>query len=196
MTHSEKIRKLISPLSKKQIILFGLISLGRSVPLYTIFAKEIEDEQGMYFSVFKKGHSYLMKYIDDLFNVLQTNDLLNNINANEISEELLKYAPDSEAVSSVNSIIAQNCAIAASYLALYIDNDQTQNILYCINKNIESIDILGFGKGLDEPEAESLISKEKEIQITSISLIKEVDFPLSNHNKQIVDSFIKKNILE
>lgn len=113
--------------------------------MYKFFKSEISDEYNNELDIFKKGYSELSYMLNQAINSI-LNESCTQYNFQESSEKCLIFAPDTECISSVYAVIAQNCAIALSYVFIFLLDENIENIYYCRNKISETIDVISFSK--------------------------------------------------
>ena len=133
------IERRISKLSKNEAVILGAFCVDRMLPYYVRFEDEISTEDDAFFVKFKGGYTKLSQLLKIAIQSL--NDSHNN-DYSEYIEQCLELAPDTEEISSVPAVLAQNCAIGLSYIFQYLDNGNTMNINYCFQKLMECYDVV------------------------------------------------------
>jgi hypothetical protein len=170
----------ISQLSPEKQELFGLSCVDRILHLYHKFENEISTEQGGYFSVYKNGYNQLKNLLDDAFESRIKQPPFPKINYNALKEQCLKFAPDTDEISSNNAVIAQNCSIGLAYVYDFLLTSDVRNIFYCSDKVLETIDTIGFSKKSDGNFMKAAFLKEVQIEAECIEKIKSIQTPLQS----------------
>lgn len=189
MKNNDIIISALQNLPKNKIVLFGISCVDRLLYLYNFFEKEISDEHNSELNIFKKGYSELSYMLNQAINSV-LNESCTHYNFQECSEKCLMFAPDTECVSSIYAVVAQNCAIALSYVFIFLLDGNIESIFYCRNKISETIDIISFSKNEEEAILDSTLDNEntieydilntiiqfpKQITTTEIELLREID---------------------
>jgi hypothetical protein len=181
-------------LSNNKAALFGLSCVDRILHLYQNFEKEISIETDDYFSIFKHGYSVLSQFLNKAFEATLYKSIIEQ-NLSKLSDECLDFAPDTEEVSSTSAVIAQNCAIGISYVFQFFSNNDIQDILYCREKVVETIDVISFSKEENENILNSRFEHEAIIEKEVLLLIKGFSEPIKKDDIKILQDFDKKHII-
>lgn len=189
MGNNDIIISTLQNLPKNKIALFGISCVDRLLYMYNFFVNEISDEYNSELDIFKKGYSELSYMLNQAINSV-LDESCTQYNFQECSEKCLIFAPDTECISSVYAVIAQNCAIALSYVFIFLLNENVESIYYCRSKISETIDIISFSKNEEEEVLNSTLDNEntieydilnkiiqfsKQINTTEIELLREID---------------------
>lgn len=164
-----KLNHELTHLSPYKATLWGLSCIDRILYLYKNFEEEIAGEEDEYFKDFKVGYSELHK----LFNIALGFVCGQNKNPDLIGliDRTLSYAPDTEYISGINAVIAQNCAIGLSYIFQFIETPDIKFIIFCRDKVADTIDIISFHKNEDDKTLNERLEIEASIEQEAIELI-------------------------
>lgn len=132
------IERQISKLSKNEAVILGVFCVDRMLPYYVRFEDEISTEDDVFFEKFKEGYTKLSQLLK--IAIQSVNDSQNN-DYSEYIEQCLELAPDTEEISSVPAVLAQNCAIGLSYIFQYLGDNNIQNINFCFQKLVECYEV-------------------------------------------------------
>lgn len=181
-------------LSFKKQVLFGACCTERIIHLYKYFEDEIVSENDEFFQVFKKGYSSLQNLLDCIFEflIIEKSDQDYKV----LEEQCLKFAPDTEEISSYNTVLAQNCAASLYYVFRYLSDKQIQNILYCSDKIIESIDIIELSQDKNEEVIDKIIEHEVEKQNEYINRIEKLIEPFVSNEVKMLRDFNRNNAID
>ena len=164
-----KLNHELTQLSPYKATLWGLSCIDRILHLFKNFEEEIAGEEDEYFKDFKVGYSELHK----LFNIALSFVCGQNKNPDltGLIDRTLSYAPDTEDISGINAVIAQNCAIGLSYIFQFIETTDIKFIIYCRDKAADTIDIISFHKNEDDKTLNERLEIEASIEQEAIELI-------------------------
>lgn len=162
----------IASISLKKKALFGLYCTRKVLPYYQHFEDEISSENDPYIFGFKGGTKKL-KALSENALLLITNHTLQEQNYRSYIQKCLNLAPDTERISSYNTVLAQNGAISLSYVYQFLIDKDIRNILYCSAKVMESLDIIGTLKNLNLEDMKLAIQVEEKEQIRYLDKLRE-----------------------
>lgn len=192
MGNNDIIISTLQNLPKNKIALFGISCVDRILYMYKFFENEISDEYNNELDNFKKGYSELSYMLNQAINSI-LNESYTQYNFQECSKACLIFAPDTEYISSVYAVIAQNCAIALSYVFIYLLDENIENIYYCRNKISETIDIISFSRNEEEAILNSTLDNENTIEYDILNKIMQFSKQINTAEIELLRKIDKQN---